>query len=29
VLVAAAGLKPNHYSEDLVTDTIALDALLG
>jgi AAA+ ATPase superfamily predicted ATPase len=29
VLVAAAGLKPNHYSEDLVTDTIALDAFLG
>lgn len=28
VLVAAAGLKPNHYSEDLVADTVELDAFL-
>jgi hypothetical protein len=28
VLVAAAGLKPNQYSEDLVADTVELDAFL-
>jgi predicted AAA+ superfamily ATPase len=29
VIVSAAGLKPNHYSEDLVADTIDLDAFLA
>ncbi|MDD9941082.1 MAG: ATP-binding protein [Myxococcales bacterium] len=29
VLVTAAGLKPNHYSEDLLADTVSLDAFFA